>query len=423
MTDAAVGGSAQHGASPAGRRVLIIVENLPVPVDRRVWMEATTLRAAGYEVSVICPMGRGQDLPFELLEGVAIYRHPLPPEGEGSLTFVREYLAALWHETRLAWRIRRERGFDVIHICNPPDLLFLVAAPFKALFGTPLIFDHHDATLEMYEAKFGRRGAVYQVLKLAERLTYALADVVIATNESLRGFALTRGRKAPADVFVVRSGPRLKRFAPQSGGEHFRAGFANVVGYVGVLGSQDGLDILLRVAQRVVAQGRTDVRFMIIGGGPSLEPLKQLCTRMKLDPYVEFTGMLTDQTELIQRLSACDVCVAPDPQTAYSDVCTMNKVLEYMALGKATVQFDLTEGRQSAGDAAVYARPNDEEELTRQLLALLADPARRAEMGRIGQARMQDALAWDHQAPKLLEAYARALRTGAGATAAHRNPA
>ncbi|MVN87142.1 glycosyltransferase [Deinococcus sp. HMF7620] len=423
MTDAAVGASAQHGASAAGRRVLIIVENLPVPVDRRVWMEATTLRAAGYEVSVICPMGRGQDLPFELLEGVAIYRHPLPPEGEGSLTFVREYLAALWHETRLAWRIRRERGFDVIHICNPPDLLFLVAAPFKALFGTPLIFDHHDATLEMYEAKFGRRGAVYQVLKLAERLTYALADVVIATNESLRGFALTRGRKAPADVFVVRSGPRLKRFAPQPGGEHFRAGFANVVGYVGVLGSQDGLDILLRVAQRVVAQGRTDVRFMIIGGGPSLEPLKQLCTRMKLDPYVEFTGMLTDQTELIQRLSACDVCVAPDPQTAYSDVCTMNKVLEYMALGKATVQFDLTEGRQSAGDAAVYARPNDEEELTRQLLALLADPARRAEMGRIGQARMQDALAWDHQAPKLLEAYARALRTGTRAAAAHRNPA
>ncbi|MFC4427058.1 glycosyltransferase family 4 protein [Deinococcus navajonensis] len=418
MTEVSIAGQARRGPVAPGRRVLIIVENLPVPVDRRVWMEATTLRAAGYEVSVICPTGRGQDRLFEVLEGIAIYRHPLPPEGEGSLTFVREYLAALWHETRLAWRIRRERGFDVIHICNPPDLLFLVAAPFKALFGIPLIFDHHDATLEMYEAKFGRRDLPYHVLKLAERLTYALADVVIATNESLRGFALGRGHKAPGDVFVVRSGPRLDRFVPQPGGERYRAGFPYVVGYVGVLGSQDGLDVLLRVARRVVDSGRTDVRFMIIGGGPSLEPLKAMCHAMNLDPYVEFTGMLTDQDELIQRLSACDVCVAPDPQTSYSDVCTMNKVLEYMALGKATVQFDLTEGRHSAGDAAVYARPNDEADFARQLLALLEDPVRRAEMGRRGQARMHEALAWDHQAPRLLEAYARALGTRAGVSAA-----
>lgn len=423
MTDVSTLGPSSHAPAGPGRRVLIIVENLPVPVDRRVWMEATTLHAAGYEVSVICPTGRGQDKTFEMLEGIAVYRHPLPPEGEGSLTFVREYLVALWHETRLAWRIRRERGFDVIHVCNPPDLLFLVAAPFKALFGTPMIFDHHDATLEMYEAKFGRRDLPYHVLKLAERLTYALADVVIATNESLRGFALGRGHKAPEDVFVVRSGPRLDRFVPRPGGERYRAGFRHVVGYVGVLGSQDGLDVLLRVARRVVDGGRTDVRFMIIGGGPSLEPLRALCSALNLDPYVEFTGMLTDQDELIERLSACDVCVAPDPQTSYSDVCTMNKVLEYMALGKATVQFDLTEGRHSAGDAAVYARPNDEEDFARQLLALLADPERQAEMGRVGQARMHQALAWDHQAPKLLDAYARALRRRVRAAAPDRETA
>ncbi|ASN83081.1 glycosyltransferase family 4 protein [Deinococcus ficus] len=396
-------------AQRRGKRVLIIVENLPVPVDRRVWMEATTLRDAGYYVSVICPMGRGHDQAFEMLDGIAIYRHPLPPDGEGTLTFVKEYALALWHETRLAWRVRRERGFDVIHVCNPPDLLFLVAAPFRALFGTPMIFDHHDATLEMYEAKFGRRDLPYRVLKVAERLTYSAADVVIATNESLRGFALGRGRKRPEDVFVVRSGPRLDRFVPRPGGERYRAGFRHVVGYVGVLGSQDGLDVLLRVARCLLDRGRDDVRFMIIGGGPSLEPLRALARELNLEGHVEFTGMITDQAELMERLTACDVCVAPDPKTSYSDVCTMNKVLEYMALGKATVQFDLTEGRHSAADAAVYARPNDEEDFAQKLLELLADPQRCEMMGRIGQARMRDALAWEHQAPRLLAAYARAL--------------
>ena len=396
-------------AARRGKRVLIIVENLPVPVDRRVWMEATTLRDAGYYVSVICPMGRGHDRAFEMLDGIAVYRHPLPPDGEGTLTFVKEYALALWHETRLAWRVRRERGFDVIHVCNPPDLLFLVAAPFRALFGTPMIFDHHDATLEMYEAKFGRRDLPYRVLKVAERLTYSAADVVIATNESLRGFALGRGHKRPEDVFVVRSGPRLDRFVPRPGGERYRAGFRHVVGYVGVLGSQDGLDVLLRVARRLLDRGRDDIRFMIIGGGPSLEPLRALARELDLEGHVEFTGMVTDQSELMERLTACDVCVAPDPRTSYSDVCTMNKVLEYMALGKATVQFDLTEGRHSAADAAVYARPNDEADFAQKILELLADPQRCEMMGRIGQARMRDALAWEHQAPRLLAAYARAL--------------
>ncbi|ADV65823.1 glycosyltransferase family 4 protein [Deinococcus maricopensis] len=396
--------------TPARPRALIIVENLPVPVDRRVWMEATTLQQAGYDVSVISPMGRGHDAAHEVLEGVHIYRHPLPPEGEGALTFVREYLTALWHETRLAWRVRRERGFDVIHACNPPDLLFLVAAPFKLLFGTRFIFDQHDAALEMYEAKFGRRDLPYHALKLAERLTYALADVVIATNESVRGLARTRGRKRDADIYTVRSGPRLDRFTPLPGGDVHRAGFQFLVGWVGVLGSQDGLDALLRIVRTVVQRGRTDIKFMIIGGGPSLEPLKALSRELQVDAYVEFTGMLTDQTDLIRRLSACDLCIATDPKTPYSDVSTMNKVLEYMALGKATLQFDLTEGRHSAGDAAEYATSGDEADFANRLLALLADPERRARMGRTGQARMRDALAWEHQAPTLLAAYARALR-------------
>nr|WP_281416375.1 glycosyltransferase family 4 protein [Deinococcus aestuarii] len=388
---------------------MIIVENLPVPFDRRVWMEATTLRDAGYSVSVICPVGREHTAPFEVIDGIAVYRHPQPPEGHRGLDFVREYAVALAHEMRLAWRVRRERGFDVIHACNPPDLIFLVALPFKLLFGTRFIFDQHDVNPEVYLAKFGRRDLPYRGLLIAERLTYALADVVISTNESFKRLALRRGGKRPEDVFVVRSGPRLDRFRPRPGGEHHRAGFRYLVGYVGVIGAQDGLDYLLRVARLIVDSGRTDIKFMIIGGGTSLEELRVMCTRMGLDPYVEFTGMVTDQAELLERLTACDLCVGPDPKNPMNDISTMNKVLEYMALGKPIVQFDLTEGRYSAGDASVYARPNEETDFAAKILDLLADPKRRARMGEIGQERMRRALSWEYQVPQLEAAYARAL--------------
>jgi glycosyltransferase involved in cell wall biosynthesis len=395
------------------QKVLIIVENLPVPFDRRVWLEATTLKRDGYEVSVICPTGKGFDKAHEEIDGIHIYRHGLPPEQNNKFGFVLEYLSALWHETRLAWRVRRERGFDIIHACNPPDLIFLVAAPFKFLFGTKFLFDQHDVNPELYETKFGRRDIAYKGLLLVERLTFALADVVISTNESYRKIALTRGNKREDQVFVVRSAPRLDKFKLRPGGEKHRKGFKHVVGYLGVMGPQEGIDYLLRSIKRIVEGtdgkgGRTDIKFMLIGGGSSLEDLKALSRELKLEQYVEFTGRIPDE-ELLERLTICDVCVNPDPMNPLNNISTMNKIMEYMALGKPIVQFDLIEGRYSAADASLYAKPNDEADFANKILELLENPNQREHMGQIGMERMKTALSWEHSVPKLLEAYIRAF--------------
>lgn len=398
-------------ASPG--KVLIIVENLPVPFDRRVWMEAVTLRRSGYEVSVICPVGKGAERTYEEIQGIHIYRHPLPPERSSPLGYIREYWWAISREFRLARRVWKERGgFDLIHICNPPDLLFLVALRYKLLRGVRVIFDQHDLNPELYEAKFGRRDLFYQALRLAEKLTFRTADAVIATNESYRDIALGRGGKRPEEVFVVRSGPDLSRFALRPADPAWRGGARFLVGYVGVMGEQEGIDLLLAAVRELVhVRGRTDFRFMLIGGGPAVPEMKRLAAEMGVAEYVEFAGRVPDE-ELIARLSSCDVCVNPDPKTPFNDRSTMNKILEYMALGKPIVQFDLLEGRRSAGEASLYAAPNDPADFAARIEALLADPAERARRGEIGYARMRDELEWRHQIPRLQAAYRFALGTG-----------
>ena len=392
--------------------VLIVVENLPVPFDRRVWMEATTLRRAGYQVSVICPKGKGFEQEKEVIDGIHIYRHPLPDEESSAFGYVREYAAAIRWEFRLAQRVWEERGFDIIHICNPPDLLFLVAAWFKWRYGTKVVFDHHDLAPELYRAKFGRRGAFYWALRATEWLTYRTADVVIATNESHKRIALTRGGKKRSEIFIVQSGPDLSRFVtlPEQAYRYRKRQY--VVGYVGVMGEQEGVDTLLKAAHHLVhGMGRRDVHFMLIGGGPVLRQLIDLASELDISEYVEFAGWCFGQ-ELIDRLGACDVCVSPDPKTEYTDCCTMNKVLEYMALGKPIVQFDLVEARRSAGDAALYARPGDHVDFARKIHELLSDPERAGKMGAIGRERIEDVFEWRHQVPHLLAAYRRALEIG-----------
>ena len=396
------------GPRGEGKKVLIVVENLPVPFDRRVWMEATTLRDAGYAVSVICITGKGYTAEYEELEGIHIYRHGLPPERNDAAGFLLEYAAALYHETRLAWKIWRRHGFDIIHACNPPDLIFFVAAPFKFLFGTKFLFDQHDVNPELYETKFGRRDFVYNGLKLVERLTFKLADVVISTNESYKRIALERGKKRDDQVFVVRSAPKLDKFNPRPGGEHHKAGFKYMVGYLGVMGPQEGIDHLLRAVKQIVDSGRTDIKFMLVGGGSSLEDLRAYSGELGLEKFVEFTGRIPDE-DLLERLTACDICVNPDPMNPLNNISTMNKIMEYMALEKPVVQYDLIEGRFSAGEASIYAKPNDERDLASKILELLGDPERRAVMGKIGFERMKTALSWEHSVPRLLEAYAKAF--------------
>lgn len=384
--------------------VLILVENLPVPLDRRVWQEACALRDAGHEVAVICPQMRGWTEPYELREGIHIYRHWIAEEAAGLGGFVREYASALWGETRLAWKVWRRHRPRVIHLCNPPDLLFLVALPFKLLFGTRVIYDVHDVWPEMFEAKFGRRGALYWAVRAAERLTYAAADVVLATNRSVQQVALDRGGKRPWEVFVVRTAPKIPAAAAPPD-PALRRGRRFLVGYIGVMGNADGVQYLIEAADHVVrTRGRTDVQFLLMGTGPEWEALVALRDRLGLRAFVEMPGRVTNEF-LFSALQTIDVGTGCDPINAYNDHCTMNKTLEYMAFAKPQVVFDLKEARASAGDAAVYVGENLAAQLGDAILGLLDDPARRAAMGALGRERLHRELNWERSVAELLAAY------------------
>lgn len=388
-------------------RILIVVENLPVPLDRRVWLEATTLTKAGYQVSVICPMARGWNAPYEVIDGVHIYRHRMPAEAHsGAVAYAREYGAALWHWFRLSHRVRRERGFDVIQGCNPPDLVFLLALWWR-LRGVRYIFDHHDVCPELFEAKFGKRGLLWRVMMLWERLTFATADVSIATNESFRAIAQRRGKMAAEDVFVVRSAPQTDRFIPGPGNPDWRKGAGTVLGYVGVIGQQEGMDLLVAAVDHLVNKmGRPDIHVLIVGFGPHLPVVEQDVRDRGLSAHFTFTGALYD-TALLEVLNVIDIGVAPDPKNAMNDISTMNKVMEYMTLGKPVVQFDLTEGRASAGEASLYAANNDPVQMAECIAQLMDDPDQRQRMGALGRARVLENLSWSSSVPHLLAAYDR----------------
>lgn len=388
-----------------GRRVLFLVENLPSPFDRRVWQEATTLAANGYGVSIVCPTGRGCEAEYEEIEGIHIYRYNLRTEGEGALGYLVEYSAALWHSFRLSWRVRKRHGFDVIHACNPPDLLFVVGVFYKRLFGTRLVFDHHDINPELYEAKFGRRDLFWKLLVWLERRTFAAADVSIATNESYKRIAVGRGGMDPARVHVVRSGPKLDRLRIEPPRPELKRGRRYLVGYVGVMGKQEGIDYLLQAVRHIARDlRRDDVHFGLVGGGTSLEEMKSLAKDLGIADQVTFTGRVSDD-ELLAMLNTADVCVNPDVVNEMNDKSTMNKIMEYMALGKPIVQFDLAEGRFSAQEASLYALPNDPRDMGKRIVELLDDPERRRRMGEFGRKRVEEVLEWRYEAPKLLAAY------------------
>lgn len=388
--------------------VLIIVENLPVPLDRRVWQESCALRDAGYQVVVICPQMRGFTQPEETLEGIQIYRHWISEEAGGFVGFFREYASALWGEMRLAWRAWRRHRFEIIHLCNPPDLLFLVAWPFK-LLGVRIVYDVHDLWPEMFEAKFARRGLFYWAVRLAERLTYAIANVVLATNESVREVALKRGRKAPDKVFVVRTAPKITELAgPTDPG--LKKGKRYLVGYVGVMGDADGVDYLIDAAAYLVHKiGRKDVHFLLMGTGPEHPRLVERTERAGVKDYVDLPGRVSNEF-LFTALRTIDLGVSCDPVNSYNDHCTMNKVLEYMTFGKPQVMFDLKEGRASAGEAAVYVPENSAGRLAEAIVGLLDDEKARVRMGEKGAQRIQTQLNWEKSVEELLRGYGRVLQ-------------
>ncbi|MGH8641800.1 MAG: glycosyltransferase family 4 protein [Burkholderiales bacterium] len=400
---AAAGSKAGAGATRA-RRVLMLVENLPSPFDRRVWQEACALRDAGYVVSIICPTGKGCEKKFEAIDDIHIWRYNLPLEAAGAVGYAIEYAAALWQAFFLCWKVLYRRGFDVIHACNPPDLFFLIGALFK-LLGKKFVFDHHDLGPELYEAKYGRRGFLYRLLLKLEYWTFRTADVAIATNESYRRIATGRGRMPDSTVFVVRSGPSLERLKVLPPDERLKCGRRYLVGYVGVMAKQEGIGYLLLAARHIVRDfARTDIHFGLVGDGPALAEMKRLAQKLGIAGFVTFTGRVADG-ELLAMLNTADVCVNPDAANEMNDKSTMNKIMEYMALGKPIVQFDLTEGRYSAQKASLYALRNDAFDLAERIAELLDDPARRMEMGEYGRQRVERELAWQHEAPKLHAAY------------------
>ena len=389
--------------------ILIIVENLPVPFDRRVWQESCALRDAGYEVVVICPRMRGHNAPEEKLDGIQIYRHWISGEAGGFFGFFAEYASALWGEWWLAWKAWRRHRFKVIHLCNPPDLLFLVAWPFK-LFGVQVIYDVHDLWPEMFETKFKGRGVMYRIVRVAERLTYACADIVLATNESVKQAAMDRGKKEAAEVFVVRTSPKIGNLdAPTDGG--LKKGRKYLVGFVGVMGDTDGVGYLVAAAEKIVRDlGRQDVQFLLMGTGPEYERLVAAKKEKGLDEYMDLPGRVSDEF-LATALQTIDLGVACDPINVYNDHCTMNKTLEYMAFGKPQVMFEIKEGKASAGDAARYVGENSADRLAEAIVELLDDPAERKRMGDNGRTRLREKLNWERSVERLETAYRAAINT------------
>lgn len=396
------------GSAGRGRRVLIIVQNLPVPFDRRVWLEATTLRRAGYEVSVICPKAKGFDASYERLEGVHVHRYPLPVDASGAMGFVVEFAWCFFRTLLKVVRVAvRGPGFDAIHVCNPPETYWPLGVVAK-WFGKRFLFDHHDLSPEMYRVKFGdRAGLAHRGLLLLERLTFRTADVVVTTNHSHERVAVGRGGKLPRDVFVVRSGPDLNRLSACPPDPEWKRGKRHLLVYLGEICEQDGVDHLVRAVRLLRDElGRDDVHAVFVGGGPHQPALKAYATEAGVEELCTFTGRVSDE-DLCRVLSSADVAVDPDPKNDWSDKSTMNKIMEYMFFGLPIVAYDLTENRFSAQDAAVYAEPNRELALAQAISDLLDDPERRAKMAELGRRRVRDELAWEYSAPVLLAAYDR----------------
>lgn len=397
------------------KKILIIVENLPVPFDTRVWQEATTLVANGYTVSVICPKGKGYGAENEVINGVHIFRHDLPKEGRGIFGYFKEYYWALREERRLAKKVYKTIGFSVIQGCNPPDNIYLVARAFRK-YGVRYVFDHHDCCPELFEAKFGLSSRISRLLYKSqvffERQTYRHCDFAFVTNESYRKIAIERGGMNPDRVMVLRSGPDLNRLIILPPKHSLKRGKKYMIGYLGVIGQQEGIEYILDAAKYLREhKQRDDIFWGIVGGGPHLESVKKKCVAMGLNDCIEFTGRVSDEV-MLEYLNTADVCVNSDSYNSMNDKSTMNKVLEYMTLAKPIVQFMLTEGYYSAQEASLYAERNNAIDMAEKIVGLLEDSEIRRTMGEFGRSRIINELCWEHTSKALLKGYEKIFTDG-----------
>jgi glycosyltransferase involved in cell wall biosynthesis len=395
------------------RSCVIVVENLPVPFDRRVWQEAQALHRAGWKVSVICPTNTDFPKAFEVIDDIAIYRHPLPAEGRGAVAYFREYATALFHEFRLLFKVHRQRGFSIIQACNPPDLIFLAALPFK-LMGRRFIFDQHDVSPELFVVKFGNKGVLYRALMFFERMSYAMADYVITANATFKEIAISRGGKAPSKVEVVYGVPdrlRIRRVEPEPG---LHSGRKFILGYVGIINEQDGVDHLVRaVAHLIKVSGFRDFRAIVVGSGPALELVRDLARSLEVEDFILFTGYLKGET-LLAYLSAFDIGVIPDPLNEANDLMSMNKVFEYCALGIPTACYPLKETKRLLGDAGIYASSPDPAGLAEACLKLMQDEPLRARAAAAAAKLSAETFLWENEARKYVATFERVLNSTAG---------
>jgi glycosyltransferase involved in cell wall biosynthesis len=397
---------------PQPRSCVIVVENLPVPFDRRVWQEAQALNRAGWTVSVICPINADFPKPFEVIDDIAIYRHPLPPEGRGGLAYLREYSTALFHEFRLLFKVHRERGFSIIQACNPPDLIFLAALPFK-LMGKRFIYDQHDVSPELFVVKFGKKGLLYRALMFFERMSYLTADHVITANATFKDIAISRGGKTPSEVEVVYGVPdrmRIRRVEPEPG---LHDGRKFVLGYVGIINEQDGVDHLVRaVAHLVKVLGFRDFRAVVVGSGPALELSRSLARSLEVEDFILFSGYLKGD-KLLAYLSAFDIGIIPDPFNEANDLMSMNKVFEYCALGIPTACYALKETQRLLGDAGVYAPSHEPAGLAEACLKLMQDDGLRARSAASAAKLSAESFLWENEARKYVATFERVLSPNA----------
>ena len=387
-------------------RVLIIVQNLPVPFDRRVWLECCTLRDAGYDVTVICLRGK-ETAATQVIDGVTIHGYRPYAPGGSAAGYMLEYAHSFLATAALALKARRRGRFDVIQACNPPDIFWPLARWFRLRDGSRFVFDHHDLCPELYESRFPEGpGVILKGLLFLERATFRTADRVTSTNESYRRIAIRRGGKASDDVTVVRTGPDAEIMKPAAPVPSARRGRPHLVAYLGVMGPQDGVDVVLGAADHIVhTLGRTDISFTLMGSGDCHEDLVAERDRRGLQDYVELPGRVPDEY-VRDVLSTADVGLSPDPLNPLNDLSTINKTMEYMAFGLPVVAFDLVETRVSAGDAAVYADPaSGPRGFAETLVRLLDDPESRMLMGSLGRQRVENELAWEHQAPSYLAVF------------------
>ncbi|TCC05621.1 glycosyltransferase WbuB [Kribbella soli] len=388
-----------------GPRVLIIIQNLWVPFDRRVWLECQALVAAGYDVTVVCPKGPG-DPSYEVIDGVTVHKYKAYAPGGSKVSFVWEYAYSFLATLRLVFRARKAGKFKVLQACNPPDIFWPIAMLLRRLDGTRFVFDHHDLCPELFQSRFGGTTSLpYKGLRFLERMTHRKADHVISTNDSYRRIAITRSGKANHDVTVVRTGPDPDKLLRGGADESLRRGHRHLVTYIGVMGPQDGVDIVVRAADHIVNNlQRTDIAFTLMGGGDSFDDVVALRDELGLTEYIEFTGRVPDET-VRAVMSTADLGLSPDPKNPLNDVSTMNKTMEYMAFELPVVAFDLVETKVSAADAAVYVEPNDVAQYGDAIVELLDDQVRRRRMAKLGRERVERVLAWKHQQKAYLEVY------------------